>query len=909
MAIQETETATGRLNGEVEIDKRLPLTVFLEDGRAKKVDLAGGKGSGLAELKAIPGISEKVPDGFVITTLVYEQILAQNPQIASKIGELDRYSVSWISAKLTNDEKAVRNWEKEIASRGIYLMEELKKVIFLPGLERTINESYDRLCEMVGEKDADVAVRSSGAQEDGADKSFAGQNSTFLNQRGKDAVVKSIKECIASQFEERAIVYRNNERLRISEEELRNNHRQLQEVLDASKAFSHSESRLAVVIQKMVRSLVSGVALSIDPTTGAPRINIELNNGIGESVVGGEATPDFFELDQHNPENILGRRLGAKETKTVYNEDGGTQTVGISADRGKKFAATDEQVKEIARDTLRIRTGLGKEIDTEFAIDEKGKLWWVQARPETVGSHKDPHVAEMKEYRIPEEIAQKAEVILEGGIVGSPGCATGTKLIADTAEEAMRIIESPKNKGKTWILVTRMTAPDWVSVMKKVKAIITRHGGRICHAAIVSRELGVPALVGTEKAIEALMDSSITEITLDVRNRKVYKGELPLAEVGENIDTREILQNPTDTVVGINMSMPDEAKKLHALAELGDKFKISLLRIEFLLQDIGVHVNALIDFDKGVFRDDPQKQSLHRKIAEKIAEAGYTSGKEYFVAKLFEGIASIAASFPNSKITLRTTDFKTNEYESLIGGEEYEEVENNPMIGWRGLVRSLSPENREAFQLELLAIKKARDSGYKNIEIMFPVVRDPLELSGSPEEMEKWYGKGFRSAYDIMTGVGLIRGKDGLKTLIMVEDETNVARLDAYIEAGIDGISIGSNDLTQLVLGVDRDNSRLQKIPRYSEMNPAVISKIIEVIRRCRERGIETGICGDGPSSNPEMARILVEAGIGSIGVTPDRYLATYRLVKAEEEKRRLEKGEPGETAIIDNGSREPHGN
>lgn len=883
-----TETKIVEVNNGSETIGQPPLTVFLEDERARSVGFVGGKGFGLAELKRIPRISKKVPDGFIVTTPLCDQILQQNPQIESEIRELDEFSRNWIEAKLRDDIGIVGEWEKKITSAGIRLKERMTNVIFSPKIEDAIGESYDILCKRTGERDTDVAVRSSGAQEDGVDKSFAGQNSTFLNRRGKGAVIESVKKCIASQFEDRAIVYRNNERLRISEEMLKSGGKSLLDVLDASKPFSHSESRLAVVVQKMVESAVSGVALSIDPTTGAERITVELNEGLGETIVGGEATPDFFEVDRNNPANIVGRRLGAKGVKTAY-KNGGTESVDVSAEEAGKFAADDDKVREVARDVVAIREALGKEVDTEFAFGPDGKLWWVQARPETVGSHKDPHIVEMREYRIPEEVAKKAKVVLEGGIAGSPGVATGTKLIASTVVEAIRIMELEENKGKTWILVTDMTTPDWVPVMKKVKGIITRHGGRTCHAAIVSRELGVPALVGTEKEIEAFKDDSITEITLDVKNMKVYEGKLPLEEVGENIDVREMLKHPTETIVGINMSMPDEAKKMHALAELGDRFKISLLRIEFLLQDIGVHVNALIDFDKGIFdhSPDPKKQDLRKKIADRLAKEGYASGIEYFVAKLSEGIANIAAGFPNSEIILRTTDFKTNEYESLIGGKEYESEEHNPMIGWRGLVRSLHPANREAFKLELEAIKKVRDMGYKNVKVMFPMVRDPLELNGSPDEMEKWYGKGFKGAYEIMKEVGMERGKDGLKVGIMIEDETNVERLDDYINAGINFGSIGSNDLTQLVLAADRDNEKLQKIPRYSETNPAVINKIIRAIRRCREKGIEIGICGDAPSSNPEIVRILTEEKISSLGVTPDVYLKTYRSVKEQEARRK----------------------
>lgn len=889
MAISETRKIgqelkgqlSGHRNGHEAISLSIPLTISLEDEAARNRNLVGGKAFGLAELKGISEIAKKVPDGFVATALVYDQILEQNPQIRAEVESLDNMSVQWLKAKLTENNEEAGVLEGQITAEGEMIKKMIKDAKLSVLVENEIGMAYDELCRKIGEENMRVAVRSSGVQEDGADKSFAGQNETKLNIRGKEQIVEAARICWASQFEGRAVSYRNNERLRISGQILKDKPEDIDMAIAGSEEFSHGESRLSLVIEKMINSSVSGVALSIDPTTGAPRIIIELNNGIGESVVGGEVTPDSFEVDPRTLE-IVSRRLGAKGVKTSYSKEG-TESVEVSKDDSNKFAVADAKVIEIARDVILVKERLGKEVDMEFALGETGEIHWVQERAETVGSKKDPHIVEMREYGIPEEVAENADVILSGGIMGSPGAASGTKLIANTVEEARAILESEENKGKDMILIADMTTPDWVPIMRRVKGIITRHGGRTCHAAIVSREMGVPCLVGTEEEIEALKNDGIQEITLDVRGMKVYKGILPLKETGEDIDVREILNNPTDTVIGINIAMPDEAKRLYPLALLKDHFEVDLVRQEVLLADkVGVHVNALVDFDKGNI--DPASD-LYRQIKEKIR--GSSSGEDYFITTMAEGLASIAGNFPDSPITVRTTDFKTNEYQNLIGGDKYEAKEANPMMGWRGLVRFLHPANREAFKWELRAIKKARDMGNKNIKIMFPMVRDPMELTGSPEEMDKEYGKGFRSAYDIMREVGLERGRDGLKVGIMVEDETNVERVDDYIDAGIDFGSIGSNDLTQLVLAADRDNGKLQKIARYSEKNPAVLNKMTRVIGRYNERGIRISICGDAPSSSPTIVKILVEKGINSIGVTPNSWLPAYRLTREVEQSRK----------------------
>lgn len=870
---------------------QLPLTVFLDDPLATRVDLTGGKGVGLAVLESIPGI--RVPQAYIITTSLDDQLLGQYPNIREEINELDRLSEQWLKAKLLQREIEAQEWERQIAASGELLKATMGRLIIPQGIRGEIGAAYGQLSQRVGEKNVAVAVRSSGTAEDGDDNSFAGQYASFLHQQGEAEVIGSVQGCLVSQFTDRVITYRNNKRLEKAEKVLRDHPGEIERALSASEGLSHKESKLAVVVQKMINSSVSGVGLSIDPITAAPIIYIELNHGIGESVVGGEVTPDCFWVDPKTLK-ITGRRLGAKGVKTSY-VDGGTQTVEVSEADQMRYSATDAKVEELAGMIKKIKDVCGWHVDTEFAFDEQGEINFTQSRPETTASKEDPMIVKIRVKGVPEDVAENAEVILKGGMVGAPGAAAGTKLYAETVGEAMEALESAENKGKKMILVTDMTKPDWVPVMKSVAGITTRHGGRNCHAAIVSRELGVPCLVGLEGGIEALKSSAVSDITLDVGQMTVYESILPLEEVGEDVDVREMLANPTETVIGINMAMPDEARKLHPLAELGKNFKISLLRTEFLLSEIG-HVRAFVDFDQG--KIDPSSD-LYKEVKERIARAGCRSAEEYFITTLSEGYGGVASVFPNSEVVLRTTDFKTNEYANLLGGEKYETAEENPMMGWRGLVRSLSPENREAFKWELQAIKRAREMGYKNIEIMFPMVRDLMELTGGPQ-MEERYGKGFKGAYEIMGEVGMGEGIDGLKLVMMVEVPADVVRIRDFITAGkVKRISFGTNDLTQLTLGVDRDNERMQKIPQYNETNPAVVEQVRSVIRVCKELGVETGICGNAPSNYPEFAQMLVEAGVDSMGVTPDRYLATYRLVREAEQKREAAAGGNGQGRIL----------
>lgn len=875
--MQISERNAGPSSVEGEIRAQAPLICFLEDERAKRVDLVGGKAASLAELNSIPGI--KVPEAFVVTTSLWDQISQQNPEIGERIQGLDYLSSEWLRAKLSENDADAISLEKQISNGGEILRNMIGNLQFQSPTETKIRDAYERLCQIAGEENMAVAVRSSGISEDGRDNSFAGQYDTYLHQQGQEEVVESIKKCLASQFTDRAVVYRNEGRLKMSQDVLVSSKSDIDSSIKASVGLSHQEAKLAVVIQRMVNASAAGVGFSVDSKSGAPFIHIDVSYGLGEAVVGGSASPDSYDIDPKTGA-IVNRNLGGKEVKTAY-VIGGTEEIEVLEGDRKKFAISDDKARELAGKIEIIKERYGREMDTEFAIDGRGEIYFVQARPETVASKIDPMIVKMRRKIIPEGAAREVDIVYRGGITGAPGVANGIVMFANNIEEAKRIIDSPENKGKKIILVTKETKPDWVPIMKKVAGIVTERGGATCHAAIVSRELEVPCIVGAGETGEVLGKYAGQEITLDATGKKIYQGALPLEEIGEDIDTRELLENPAKTKMGLIISNPDMAKKMHALSELGPNFMISLLRIEFLLNDIGVHVNALRDFDSGKITSD---SDLYKRIGEKIA--GYSSGQEYFVTKLSEGIASFAAVFPESDITVRSTDFKTNEYESLIGGGAYEAEEDNPMMGWRGLVRSLSPENRDAFKWELEAIKRAREMGYKNIKLMFPVVRDPKELTGDPELT----AIDFKGAFEIMDEVGMGPRKDGLKVGIMVEVPTNAIRIHDFIDAGIDFVSFGTNDLTQFTLAADRDNGKIQALSWYGETNPAVVSLIRASIRACKERGVETGICGQAPSNSPEFAKMLVEEGISSIGVVPDRFLATHRLIKQAEENSKTSK-------------------
>ncbi|RZN39256.1 MAG: hypothetical protein EFT35_03915, partial [Methanophagales archaeon ANME-1-THS] len=609
--------------------------------------------------------------------------------------------------------------------------------------------------------------------------------------------------------------------------------------------------------------------------------------------------------------------LDVVDKMVVYNAEGGTEWVETPEPMRDIFSLTDEQVIALARENKAIEADYRKRKpdykygDDEFAIGEHDLIFELQHRPETVYSQKDENIIELKKKVVPELVAKEAEragnLVLRGGVTGSPGAVTGKMNIIPDVSQIDRVQEGD-------IIVTVRTDPDWVPAMKRANGIITDVGGANCHAAIVSSELGIPCVVGTGVATEVLNKYNGEKITLDADNKAVYQGELPLEEVGEDIDVNKLLESPIKTPLGLILSNTNVARKMWPLSKLGAKFLISLLRIEFTLMDIGVHVRALEDYDNGTLEKRAQEKKneaehIHNiivRIQEKMR--GYPSGREYFISKLSQALEAFAAVFPQSPIIVRTTDFKTNEYMGLIGGELYEPTEANPMLGWRGLIRSLAPENRVVFKWELEAIKRARAHGYKNIWVMFPMVRNPLEVNGLrewiaelsekyrgipekdlPKEVKRYlemWNAGWRDAFEIMKEVGLEPRKDDFQVGIMVEVPTDAIRIQDYIKTGITFISFGTNDLTQFILAVDRDNELLQRILWYSEADSAVVSSVQRVIEACNAHGVKTGICGRAPTTVPGFAEMLVNSHIDSVGVEVAAFMPTWERIKEAEEKR-----------------------
>ncbi len=800
------------------LEEHSPLVVEINGARSQDCQLVGGKAASLAELAQISA----VPAAFTITTEAYRVFLHRTPELDELVSTL---------GNLTD--------QNEILTQCQIIRDIIQSVDFPPQLIKEITSNLSLLSNR-SDLSHGVAVRSSGIAEDTSTASFAGQYDTYLNQRSKGQILNSIRNCFASQFTDRAVSYRNH------------------------LGVPHDEAQLAVVIQTMIDSVVSGIAFSIDPRTGCPLTAIDTSYGLGEAVVGGKVTPDSYLVDPKTHQ-ILHRTLGSKTVRTIYAPNGGTIDSPTTNEEQFQFALPEHLITTISREVSKVADHYGKPMDIEFAIDQSGNLWLLQARPETVNSQKESHIISMKRWSIKAEAENSAPIIIHSGKTGSPGVGQGRAIVARSIQEGRCLIQEGD------ILITERTDPDWEELMRHVSGIVTNIGGPNCHAAIISREHGIPCLVGSGHATEKLQTHLGSPITLDATSSKVYEGLLPLEKVGDDINLHELLTHPPVVPIGLILSTPETAQRMYALRELGNNFLISLLRIEFLLTEIGVHPRALLDYDHGTLQDT----TLCHQIKVKIA--GFESGKEYYITKLADGLAQFAALFPGSPVTVRTTDFKTNEYSNLLGGNYYESPEANPMMGWRGLIRSLSPENEEVTKMELSAIKRARDVGYQNIQIMFPIVRDPIELTGDPQLQDI----GFKGIFEIMSEVGLVRGQDGLKVGIMCEVPANVIRIEDFIKAGLDYISFGTNDLAQFGLAADRDgNENVQGVPHYKETNPAIVQMVQHVIKVCKKHGVKTGICGQAPSNSPEFVRMLLDAGIDSIGVMPDRYLPTYRLLQ-----------------------------
>jgi pyruvate,water dikinase len=775
--------------------------MWIENLSAKDVDLAGGKGANLGELVSL-GVP--VPPGFVVTTNAYRRFIKETG-LEEEIKKL-------LEGLNVEDTEALNKVSEKI--RSLILSRPMPKDI-----EEAIRSAYRELAKRVNIDEPLVAVRSSASAEDLPEASFAGQQDTYLNVKGEDNVVAKVRACWASLFTARAIAYREE------------------------KGIDHLKVAMAVVVQKMVNSRSAGVMFTLHPATGDPNVVfIESSWGLGEAVVGGKVTPDEFVVDKKTLK-IIEKRINKKEIMIVYDpEKGENVVVKVPEDMATKPSLSDEEAVTLAKYGIKIENHYGNPMDIEWAIDKDieppNNIFIVQARHETVWSRKAREEAEKKAV---EEQAEGTGRVLVRGLPASPGIATGVaRVIFDP--------HSPEAKEfkKGDILVTKMTDPDWVPLMKKAAAIVTDEGGMTSHAAIVSRELGIPAVVGTGNATKVIKTGML--ITVDGSRGVVYEGKVEIgkkkreeAEAGGATISPEVLRDlypVTGTKIYMNLGEPAAIDRYVHLPFDG----IGLMRIEFILSDwIGYHPLYLIE----------------------------TGKEDFFVDKLAEGVAKVASAIYPRPVVVRFSDFKTNEYRGLKGGEKYEPEERNPMLGWRGVSRYIHPRYEKAFRLEVRAIKKVREEmGLKNVWTMLPFVRTTWEVE---------------KVLEIMAEEGLERNKD-FKVWIMAEVPSVVFLADEFAKL-VDGFSIGSNDLTQLVLGVDRDSQLLAGMGYFDERDPAVLKAIKMLIEAAHRNGRTVSICGQAPSVYPEIVEFLVENGIDSISVNPDAVIATRRLVASVERK------------------------
>lgn len=774
------------------------------------VGRVGGKNASLGEMvRALTGKGVKVPLGFATTAEDYWGFVEANglrQTIIAALADLNAGKASLAEAGQTIRDAFCRGeWPQATAE--------------------AIRSAYAELCRRVGMEEADVAVRSSATAEDLPDASFAGQQDTFLNIRGARALLDACRRCYSSLFTDRAIVYRN------------------------AKGFDHLKVALSIGVQKMVRSDLagSGVMFSIDTETGFPRVAlINAAWGLGENVVQGTVDPDEYEvfkpfLTDAALTPIIEKKCGEKALKMIYVNDGNHPTNNVPTSKAERaaFVLNDADILTLARWACAIEDHYGQPMDMEWAKDgESGDIFIVQARPETVQSRRE--ASALKTYRI----GARGRKLISGLSIGDAVVA-GKVCVIDSPHEIGRFVEGA-------ILVTKTTDPDWVPIMKKATAIVTDHGGRTSHAAIVSRELGLPAIVGTGQATHLLHDEQ--EVTVSCAEGDegfVYEGKADYSV--QELDLKDI--PPTRTKVMLNLANPAAAFRWWRLPSDG----VGLARMEFVVSNhIKIHPMALVHFD--ALKDDAAKETIAAMTA------GYADKTEYFVERLTRGLARIAAAHQPKPVIVRMSDFKTNEYANLIGGTSFEPVEANPMLGFRGASRYYSPRYRDGFALECRAIRRLRDEmGFRNVIVMIPFCRSTREAD---------------RVLAVMAENGLARHENGLEVYVMCEIPSNVILASAFAKR-FDGFSIGSNDLTQLTLGVDRDSEELAEL--FNEQDEAVRWMIGNVIGEAHKAGAKVGLCGQAPSDHPEFAEFLVRCGIDSISVSPDSFIAVKRHVALAE--------------------------
>jgi pyruvate, water dikinase len=791
----------------------------LDSLRLEDIALVGGKNASLGEMiSSLKSLGVKVPEGFAVTADGYRLFIKHNdfePKIRHFFEGVD----------LTDIEALNRCGD---SIRSLMLTGEMPDV-----LKMEIAESYRVMEHEYGMVSVDVAVRSSATAEDLPDASFAGQQESYLNVQGEVMLIEHVKRCFASLFTDRAISYRN------------------------SRQYDHFAVALSVGVQKMVRSDLasSGVMFTIDTENGSENL-ILINSiwGLGENIVGGKVNPDEFYVFKPTLKNgkttILKRQIGSKALTMCYDERHHTINLATPKELQEHFSINDEEVATLARYALLIEehytaiAGEYRPMDIEWAKDgQSGELFIVQARPETVQSRKMGDNS-FEQYHIKEGV--ETTILLSGKAIGEK-IGSGRVKIIHSPHEGDRFVEGD-------VLVADITDPDWEPIMKKASAVITNRGGRTCHAAIVAREIGVPAIVGTVNATELLHDGDkVTVSCADGESGRVYAGLL------EYETTRIDLGNltPTKTKLYMNVGNPDIAFKVAKLPNDG----VGLARMEFIITHyVAAHPMALVELSQG--KEIREIKEVRR------AMRGYDDPKAFFIDKVAEGVGMIAAAFYPRPVVVRTTDFKSNEYKHMVGGAAYENDEENPMIGFRGASRYYSPEYKEAFVWECEALKRVRDEmGLDNVKVMLPFVRTPDEG---------------RKAIAVMNEAGLVQGENALEIYAMCEIPSNVILADQFLEI-FDGYSIGSNDLTQLTLGVDRDSALVSAV--FDERNDAVTRMLSMAIRACKERGKYIGICGQAPSDYPEITRFLVEEGIDSISLNPDSLLKMRQVVSAFEGK------------------------
>lgn len=790
--------------------------IWFDELQLGDIPQVGGKNASLGEMRReLRPKGVNIPDGFAVTAHAYRYLISSagiKEKIEQILSDLDTHNI------------------ENLKERGQKIRNLIYQAPIPQDLEQAITEAYGKLCEEYG-PDTDVAVRSSATAEDLPDASFAGQQETYLNIRGEKDLLDACRKCFASLFTDRAISYR------------------------VDKGFDHMSVALSIGVQKMVRSdlACSGVIFSIDTESGfKDAILITGSYGLGETVVQGTVNPDEFYVFKPTLRQgfrpIIQKKLGTKEIKLVYaegKEGEATELVPTYLEDRRRFCLNDDEVLQLAKWALIIedhysnQAGYFKPMDIEWGKDgETGDLFILQARPETVQSQRDASVLE-------------TYVLKEKGRLLVTGTAVGSKIGAGPVNIIENVSEIGKFK-KGEVLVTDMTDPDWEPVMKIAAAIVTNKGGRTCHAAIVSRELGVPCIVGTENGTEAL--KGVKEATVSCAEGEVgcvYEGILKY-EV-QRINAKN-LERPK-TKIMMNVGNPEIAFQLAAIPNDG----VGLARLEFIInQHISIHPMALIQFDRVT------DEETRRKILD--LAYGYPNLPDFFVDKLAQGVAKIAAAFYPNDVIVRMSDFKSNEYANLIGGAYFEPEEENPMIGFRGASRYYDERYRDAFALECAAMLKVRNEmGLTNVKLMIPFCR-------TVEEGEK--------VVNVMRDKGLVQGENGLEIYMMVEIPSNVILIEEFGKI-FDGFSIGSNDLTQLTLGLDRDSYLITHI--FDERNPAVLALVKDAIVKANKMGKKIGICGQAPSDYPEFARFLVECGISSISLNSDTVIKTTLDIKEAE--------------------------